>query len=119
MIRWLIRLCLNGAALVVISYWFPSIQIASYSTAILAAFILGLVNTLVRPVLLFLTLPLKFLTLGLFWFVINAVTFALTAALIDGFEIGDWPGALWTTILAAAAMSFLGWLIDIVLRKEE
>ncbi|HZG13531.1 MAG TPA: phage holin family protein [Candidatus Bathyarchaeia archaeon] len=119
MLRWLMRLALNGAALLVISYWFETIQVASYSTAIIAAFILGLVNTLVRPILLFLTMPLKFLTIGTFWFVINAVTFSLTAALIDGFEIGQWPESIWTTILAAAAMSFLGWLIDIVLRKEK
>lgn len=119
MLRWLVRLCLNGAALLVVSYWFEAVQVDSYATAILAALILGLVNTLVRPVLLFLTLPIRFMTLGLFWFFINAVTFALTAALIDGFEIGEWPGSVMTTILAAAVMSFLGWLIDIVLRKEE
>ncbi|NGQ95689.1 phage holin family protein [Brevibacillus sp. SYP-B805] len=119
MIRWLIRLLLNGGALLLVSYWFPEVKVESYAVAVLAAFILGLVNTVIRPVLMFLTIPLRMMTLGLFWFVVNAVTFALTAYLIDGFEIGEWPMSLVTTILAAATMSFLGWIIDLVFRKSD
>ncbi len=108
MIRWIIRLLLNGAALLLISYLFESIKIRDYSVAILAAFILGIVNTLVRPILMFITTPLRWLTLGLFWFVVNAMTFALTAYLVKGFEIGSFP----TTIAAAALMSLFGWIIE-------
>jgi len=119
MLRWMVRLLLNAAALLLISSWFDSVRVENYTVAVLAAFILGLVNTLVRPVLLFLTLPLRFLTLGLFWFVVNAVSFSLVAYLIDGFELGEWPGSVGTTILAAAAMSFLSCLIDWVVRKKK
>jgi putative membrane protein len=119
MIRWVIRLLLNGGALLLVSYWFTEVKVESYAVAVLAAFILGLVNTFIRPILTLLTLPLNFMTLGLFWFVLNAITFALTAYMIDGFEIGDWPYSLLTTIFAATVMSFLGWLIDIVFRKNE
>jgi putative membrane protein len=119
MLRWIVRLLLNGAALLLISSLFESVQVKDFSVAVLAAFILGLVNTLVRPILLFLTLPLRFVTLGLFWFVVNAVTFSLVAYLIDGFELGGWPGSIGTTILAAATMSFLSWLIDWMVGKKK
>ncbi len=119
MVRWIVRLLLNGGALLLISSMFPGIQVNSFGVAVLAALILGIVNTVIRPVLVFLTLPLNVMTLGLFWFVINAVTFALTAYLIDGFEIGGWPGSVFTTIVAAALMSFFGWVIDKLVRKKK
>jgi putative membrane protein len=119
MIRWIIKLLLNGAALLLISSWFQSIHVADFTVAILAALILGIVNTLIRPILMFFTLPLRIMTLGLFWFVINAATFALTAYFIDGFEVGPWPDNIGTVIVAAALMSVLGWLIDLVVRKKK
>ncbi|MBO8164350.1 MAG: phage holin family protein [Brevibacillus sp.] len=119
MLRWLARLLLNGGALILVSYLFDEVKVSGFGVAVLAAFILGLVNTMVRPILVMLTMPLNFLTLGLFWFFVNAVTFALTAYLIDGFEIGPWPDSLWTTILAAATMSLFGTVIHWVTRKSK
>lgn len=118
MFRWIIRLLLNGAALLFISYLFSSIQVSSYGVAVLAAFILGIVNTLIRPILNFFTTPLRWLTLGLFWFVVNAVTFWLTAHLIAGFQIGSWPDSFATTVLAAALMSLFGWCIEQITSKS-
>ncbi|MGN7472272.1 phage holin family protein [Brevibacillus sp. SAFN-007a] len=120
MIRWIIKLLLNGAALLLISKWFASIHVANFTVALWAILILGVVNTLIRPILMFFTLPLTILTMGLFWFIINAVTFALTAYFIDGFEVGPWPDNIGTVIVAAALMSILGWLIEMVvgLKKE-
>jgi putative membrane protein len=74
---------------------------------------------MIRPILMLLTLPIRVMTLGLVWFVINAVTFALTAYFIDGFELGTWPGNIGTVMIAAALMSFAGWLIDLVLGKKK
>ncbi len=119
MVRWIIRLLLNAGALLLISRWFTSIHIDSFATAIWAALILGLVNTLIRPLLVMFTLPLTIVTLGIFWFVVNAITFALTASLIDGFEIGAWPGSLFTTIVAAALMSLFGSIIHWITKKSE
>ncbi|GAA4719078.1 phage holin family protein [Brevibacillus fulvus] len=119
MVRWLIRLLLNGIALLFISYVFENIRIESYGVAIVAAFLLGLVNTLVRPIIRLLTLPLRMMTLGLFSFVINAITFALTAALVDGFELGDWPQSIVTTILAAIFMSLLSRMIDFIVGRKQ
>jgi putative membrane protein len=119
MIRWIIKLLLNGAALLCISSVLESVQVRDFSVAVLAAFILGLVNTLVRPILMFLTLPLRFITLGLFRFVVNAATFALTAYLIDGFELGPWPDAAGTAIVAAALMSLISWVIELIVGKKK
>ncbi|KQL46477.1 hypothetical protein AN963_16220 [Brevibacillus choshinensis] len=119
MIRWIIKLLLNGAALILISNWFQSIQVSSFGVAVWAALILGIVNTLIRPVLTLFTLPLSFLTLGLFWFVINAITFSLTAFFINGFEVGPWPDNIGIVIIASALMSLLGWLIDLVVSKTK
>ncbi|USG65260.1 phage holin family protein [Brevibacillus ruminantium] len=119
MIRWVIKLILNGAALLMISQWFESITISSFGVAVWAAFILGVVNTIIRPILLFFSLPLHLLTLGLFWFVINALTFALTAYMINGFEVGNWPDSFWTVLMAAALMSLFGWIIEGVVPKQK
>lgn len=119
MIRWLIKLFLNGAALLLISSWFHSIYVANFTVALWAALILGMVNTLVRPVLTLLTLPVTILTLGFFWFVVNALTFALTAFFIPGFEVGPWPDNIGIVIVAAALMSIFGWVIDGVVGKPK
>lgn len=119
MIRWIVRLLLNAGALLLISHWFTRIQIDSFGTAVWAALILGLVNTLIRPILVMFTLPLTILTLGIFWFVVNALTFGLTAALIDGFELGPWPQSFFTTIIAAALMSLFGSIIQWITQKKE
>lgn len=119
MFRWIFRLLLNGAALLFISWLFHGIQVTGYGVAVLAAFILGIVNSLIRPILNFFTTPLRWLTLGLFWFVVNAVTFALTAYLIDGFEVGPWPDSFFTTVLAAALMSLFGWCIEQITSKSK
>ncbi|WNC14416.1 phage holin family protein [Brevibacillus brevis] len=119
MIRWIIKLLLNAAALLLISSWFQSIQVSSYGIAVWAALILGIVNSLIRPVLTFFTLPLTILTLGLFWFVINAITFSLTAFFIRGFEVGPWPDNIGIVIVASALMSLFGWLIDWAIRKTQ
>lgn len=119
MIRWIIKLLLNGAALILIGNWFQSIQVSSFGVAVWAALILGIVNTLIRPVLTIFTLPLSILTLGLFWFVINAITFSLTAFFINGFEVGPWPDNIGIVIIASALMSLFGWLIDLVVSKPK
>jgi putative membrane protein len=115
MLRWIIRLLLNGGALLLISWMFENVKVADYATAVLAALILGIVNTLVRPILTALTIPITFLTLGLFWFVVNAATFWLTAQLIDGFDV---EGIL-TTIFAAALMSVFGSIIHSFTKKRD
>ena len=83
----LIRLCLNALALLIVSAVVPGIQVQGVLPALAAAFFLGLVNAVVRPVILILTLPLTILTLGLFIPVINASLLKLVSLMIQGFEV--------------------------------
>jgi putative membrane protein len=75
--------------------------------------VLGLVNAIIRPILLVLTLPLTVLTLGLFYFVVNGIAFNMAAALVPGFHVAN----LWTGILAALVVSVVSWLIGAITGK--
>ena len=92
--RFLARLFLNGAAIIVAAYVVPGIVIDGPAPALAAGVILGFVNALIRPVLFVLTLPLTLLTLGLLVFVLNAVCLGLTAAAVPGFAISGVTTAL-------------------------
>src|SRR5215212_5697818 len=86
---WLI----NALALIAVAYLIPSISVSSFGTALVAALILGLVNAVIRPVLILLTLPATLLTLGLFIFVINALLFWWVGSFVEGFHVsGFWAG---------------------------
>jgi len=111
--QWLLSICLNGLALLLVDHLVPGIQLSGIGPAVVAAFVLGLVNAFIRPVLLFFTLPLTVLTLGLFIFVINAVTFTITAWLVPGFHVYTFSGALWGAFL----YSVFGWLINVLITK--
>src|SRR5260221_14736657 len=86
---WLI----NSVSLLAVAYLMPSISVAGFGTALVAALILGLVNAVIRPILILLTLPATLLTLGLFIFVINGLLFWFVGSFISGFTVaGFWPG---------------------------
>ena len=74
------------------------------------ALVLGLVNAIIRPILLLVTLPLTILTLGLFYFVVNGLAFTLAASLVPGFHVAS----LWSGILAAIVVSIVSWLISLI-----
>ncbi|WP_301103312.1 phage holin family protein [Propionivibrio sp.] len=102
---------LNAVALLAVAYLLPSIRVASFGTALLAALLLGLVNSVVRPLLLLLTLPVTLLTLGLFILVVNGLMFWLAGSLIEGFTVGGfWPavfGSLLYSVVSWALASLL------------
>ena len=100
----LVRLIVNAAALWVASRLVPGFVITGLTPLILAALVLGLINAIVRPVLVVLTLPLTLVTLGLFLFVLNAFCLWLTSRLVPGFELQTFGSALF----AAAAPPFAG-----------
>ena len=93
MIGLLIRLSINALGLILMTRFIPGLHLASFSTAIWAALVWGLVNTLVRPIFSFFTFPLQLLTLGLFTLVINGAMLALTAKLVPGFTIQSFASA--------------------------
>ena len=114
--RFLVRLVLNGLAIIIAAWLLPGIHISSSLSALLAGVILGFVNAIVRPVLFFLTLPLTLLTLGLFIFVLNAICFALTAWLVPGFSVDGFFSAL----VGALLVSIVSWILNglVVGRRE-
>jgi len=98
----------NALALLALPYVVPSVQVASFGTALLVALVLGLINTLLRPLLILLTLPVTLLTLGLFIFVINALLFQMAGNLVDGFNVGGFASAL----VGSIAYSLISWLLS-------
>jgi len=101
--NFLIRLVITALSLVAVAYIVPGIQVDSFYIAIISAFILGLLNAVVRPVLIVLTLPITILTLGIFIFVINAGIFLFVARFIDGFTVDSFWYALLGSVLVGLA----------------
>ncbi|AWI55358.1 hypothetical protein DEH84_17030 [Aquabacterium olei] len=108
-VRWLLLAC----ALVLLTQWDLGLSVRSFGSALLAAFVIGLLNAVVRPVLILLTLPVTVLTLGLFLFVINALTFQMASGLLDGFQVSGFGGAL----LGSVLYSLWGLVIDVALER--
>jgi putative membrane protein len=100
------RLIVVALSLWLASELVPGIEVQGGWTLMGAAILLGLVNAVVRPVLVVLTLPFTILTLGLFLLVINAAMLGLVAAMFDGFTIESF----WSAILASLIISIIGWL---------
>ncbi len=111
MMKLLLVWLINAAALFALPYLFKSIQIDSFTTALIVALLLSIVNTIIRPILLLLTLPITVLTLGLFIFVINGLMLWMVAYFIEGFSVaGFWPavfGAIVYSLISWAATSFI------------
>jgi putative membrane protein len=105
---WLIQLVVNAVVLLIIANFFQGVEVDGFGAALLASFILAIVNLIVKPILLVLTLPVTILTLGLFLFVINAVTLMLTSAIMGSSFVIDGFGV---AILAAIIFALLSALI--------
>lgn len=103
----------NALALLALPHVVPSVHVASFGTALVGALVLGLINAVLRPLLILLTLPVTLLTLGLFIFVINALLFQLAGHLVDGFNVGGFGPALWGSI----AYSLISWLLSALFIK--
>ncbi|MCA3241623.1 MAG: phage holin family protein [Rubrivivax sp.] len=108
-VRWL----LLAAALLLVAHLYTGVTVASFGSALIAAFVLGLFNTLVRPLLVLLTLPVTILTLGLFLFVINALMFWAAASVLDGFGVTGFVAALVGSLL----YSVCGLVIDAAVER--
>jgi putative membrane protein len=109
----IVRWMLLAAALLLVAHLYPGVTVASFGAALIAAFVLGLLNTLVRPLLVLLTLPVTLLTLGLFLFVINALMFWAGASLLDGFNVSGFTAALIGSLL----YSVCGMVIDVATER--
>ena len=108
-LKWL----LSAAALLAVAYLYEGVEVRSFGAALTAAFVIGLMNMLLRPLLVLLTLPVTVLTLGLFLFVINALMFWWAASLLNGFYVSGFGAAL----LGSLIYSVFGVVIDSALQR--
>lgn len=108
-LRLLLRWALNAVALLIIPEIISGITVESYLSALAAAVLLGLVNALIRPILVLITLPITLLTLGLFTLVINAFLFWGVSGLVGGVHVSDF----WTAFWGALLYSLLTWIVNL------
>lgn len=107
-----VHLLITMVAILVISYLFPQIMKADgFMAALVAAFVLGVVNAVLRPVLVFLTLPITLLTLGLFLLVINGLMLWVASALVPGFKVNGFMGAVLGSVLVSLVSWVLSWIV--------
>jgi putative membrane protein len=109
LVKWL----LSAAALLFVAYIYSGVEVKTFTAALIAAFVIGLLNTVVRPILVVLTLPVTVVTLGLFLFVINALMFWAAAGLLDGFHVRDFVAAL----VGSLIYSLIGIVIESALER--
>jgi putative membrane protein len=108
-VKWL----LHAGALLCVAYLYQGVVVSSFTAALAAAFVIGLFNMVLRPVLVLLTLPVTVVTLGLFLFVINALMFWAAASLLDGFQVRGFSSALIGSLIYAV----FGLLIDSIFQR--
>ena len=113
--RLLLGWILNALALLAVAYYVPNIHVADFTTALLAALAIGLVNLLVRPILVLLTLPITLLTLGLFLLLINGVLFYAVGNVLPGFEVQTVRAGL----IGALLYSVLAWLLGAIVIDDK
>ncbi|HEX6411613.1 MAG TPA: phage holin family protein [Burkholderiales bacterium] len=111
--RFLLAWLVNTLALIAVAYLMPSITVSSFGAALIAALVLGLVNAIVRPVLVLLTLPVTILTLGLFIFVLNGLLFWMVASWLEGFNVAGF----WSGVLGAILFSLVSWLLSALVQR--
>jgi putative membrane protein len=110
----LIKLLVNTLALLAVVNLVPGITVARLDTAIVAALLLGLINSSLRPILLFLTLPFTIVTMGLFTLFINAFLFYLTSRLVVGFGVIDFASAFW----GALFFSVISFVLNLIFAPQ-
>ncbi len=112
MTNFIVTVLITAAGLFIVSRLNLGLQIPDLTTTLIAALVLGLLNAFVRPILVFLSLPITILTLGLFLLVLNALMIMLMGALVKGVHVNGFLGAL----IAAIVLSILTWIISAIVR---
>ncbi|MFT4831192.1 MAG: putative membrane protein [Psychroserpens sp.] len=111
----ILRLLLTALAVVILAKILPGIGVDTYTTAIIVAIVLSLLNFIVKPILVILTLPITILTLGLFLLIINAIIILLADNLISGFEVAN----IWWALLFSLLLSFLQSILFSILKEDK
>jgi len=106
MINIFINWCISALVIFVVAYILPGVTVSNFFVALVVALVLGLINALVRPIFIMLTLPITLITLGLFIFVINALLIMLAAAIVPGFAVSGFLWALIFSLILSIANAF-------------
>ena len=113
--RLLLVWALNAVALLLVPYIIPGVHLEDFYSALVAVLVLGLVNTLLRPIFVLLTLPVTLLTLGLFLFVVNALLFWFVGDILSGFRVDGFLPALFGSIVYSVA----SWLFSSIIKNKK
>ena len=111
----IIKLLLNAIAVFILAHFLSGVQVDGYLTAIIVAVVLSILNLLVKPVLVILTLPITIVTLGLFLLIINALIILLADKLVDGFSVSS----IWTALLFSILLSILQSILHSLLKDDK
>ncbi len=111
LLKWLVM----AASIIIAAYFIPGVRVGSFFSALWVALFLGVVNILVRPVLILITLPINILTLGLFTFVINAVLILLASSVIKGFEVAGF----WWALLYSIVLSLINYIVSLIVQPKD
>jgi putative membrane protein len=114
MTYFILRVLIAALGLWCATEWVQGISVSTPTTLIIAALLLGLVNAIVRPIVVILTLPFTLLTLGLFLLVVNAAMLGLVAAFLPGFSIAGFWAAFWAAII----VSIVSWIGSALFKKD-
>ena len=102
-----LKLLITSLTIIIAAYFIPGVKIASFWTAIVVALVMGIVNTIIKPVVLFFTLPLTVLTLGLFTFVVNGLMILLVAYFVPDFQVSSF----FTAVVFSIAVTVINWVL--------
>lgn len=111
----LLRILLSAIAVLILSHILPNVSVDTFTTAVIVAVVLSLLNILVKPILVILTLPVTIVTLGLFLLIINAIIILLADKLIDGFAVGN----IWWALIFSLLLSFLQSIFFTLLKEDK
>jgi len=106
----IIKLLINGFAVFVTAYLLPGVHVESFLTAIIVAVVLGITNTVLKPILSIITLPINIITLGLFNFILNGLMILLVSVLVPGFSVKS----IWWAILFSLVLSLVNWFLNLL-----
>ena len=108
LVNWIV----TTVAIIVAAYLLSGVKVSNIGAAIIAAAVLGLINAILRPILILLTLPLTILSLGLFIFILNAILVLLASTIVPGFEVRNFWWALLFSLLFSIISTFIHWIIS-------
>lgn len=108
----IVKILINALAVLGAAYLLPGVHVKSFTTALIVAIVLGLLNFFVKPILTILTFPITILTLGLFLLVINAIIVKLCARLVDGFQVDGWLWAIIFSLIVSLFATIMESILD-------